>query len=114
MSACCSRRCDRRAIWVWILPVISCWIVRDVSSLTILHAAYADFSQRVAMPKGLACDHPVAFFPGSSIGNFTLQETEPFLHSLHSMLPGDSGLLIGVDLIKDATILNAAYNDVAG
>lgn len=79
-----------------------------------VHAACADFSQRVTMPKGLACDHPVAFFPGSSIGNFTPQEAESFLHGLHSLLPVDSGLLIGVDLIKDATILNAAYNDVAG
>ncbi|MGM8849532.1 L-histidine N(alpha)-methyltransferase [Salinicola halophyticus] len=66
------------------------------------------------MPKGLACDHPVAFFPGSSIGNFTPQEAESFLHGLHSLLPVDSGLLIGVDLIKDTTILNAAYNDEAG
>ncbi len=66
------------------------------------------------MPKGLACDHPVAFFPGSSIGDFTPQKTESFLHSLHSLLPVDSGLLIGVDLIKDTKTLNAAYNDVAG
>ena len=79
-----------------------------------VHAACADFSQRMTMPEGMACDHPVAFFPGSSIGNFTPQEAESFLHGLHSLLPVDSGLLIGVDLIKDTKTLNAAYNDVAG
>lgn len=79
-----------------------------------VHAACADFSQRMTMPSGLACDHPVAFFPGSSIGNFAPEEAECFLRGLHSLLPSGSGLLIGVDLIKDEAILNAAYNDAAG
>ncbi|MCG7600835.1 L-histidine N(alpha)-methyltransferase [Halomonas sp. McH1-25] len=79
-----------------------------------VHAACADFSQRMTLPTGMACEHPVAFFPGSSIGNFAPEEAESFLRGLHSLLPSGSGLLIGVDLIKDEAILNAAYNDAAG
>lgn len=79
-----------------------------------VHAACADFSQRLAWPDGMACERPVAFFPGSSIGNFDPEAAQAFLRRLHSLLPPDSGLLVGVDLIKDKTTLEAAYNDAAG
>ncbi|GAB2795613.1 L-histidine N(alpha)-methyltransferase [Halomonas shantousis] len=79
-----------------------------------VHAACADFSQRLAWPDDMACERPVAFFPGSSIGNFDPQAAEAFLHRLHRLLPTGSGLLIGVDLVKDRTVLEAAYNDAAG
>lgn len=79
-----------------------------------VHAACADFSQRMVMPAGVESARPVAFFPGSSIGNFAPAAAEAFLHGLHPLLPSGSGLLIGVDLIKDRAILDAAYNDAAG
>jgi len=55
----------------------------------------------------------VGFFPGSTIGNLTPHETAAFLHRAQAMLAG-GGLLVGVDLIKDARILHQAYNDSAG
>ncbi|NIC07560.1 L-histidine N(alpha)-methyltransferase [Billgrantia bachuensis] len=79
-----------------------------------VHAACADFSRPMAWPDGLAGERPVAFFPGSSIGNFTPEEAEGFLKGLTRLLPVGGGLLIGVDLIKDRAILDAAYNDAAG
>ncbi|MGR2738928.1 L-histidine N(alpha)-methyltransferase [Billgrantia sp. Q4P2] len=79
-----------------------------------VHAACADFSRPMAWPEGLSGERPVAFFPGSSIGNFTPEEAEGFLKGLATLLPGGGGLLIGVDLIKDRAILDAAYNDAAG
>ncbi|QOR38337.1 L-histidine N(alpha)-methyltransferase [Billgrantia diversa] len=79
-----------------------------------VHAACADFSRPMAWPDGLAGERPVAFFPGSSIGNFTPEEAEGFLKRLTTLLPVGGGLLIGVDLIKDRAILDAAYNDAAG
>lgn len=79
-----------------------------------VHAACADFSRAMSMPAGLNCQHPVGFFPGSSIGNFDPSDAEAFLRGLHSLLPMGSGLLIGVDLIKDKAVLEAAYNDAAG
>lgn len=79
-----------------------------------VHAVWADFSQRMALPEGFGGRRLVAFFPGSSIGNFTPDEAEGFLRNLHAILPRGSGLLIGVDLVKDPAVLNAAYNDAAG
>lgn len=79
-----------------------------------VHAACADFTRPMAWPEGLAGERPVAFFPGSSIGNFTPEEAEGFLKGLARLLPAGGGLLVGVDLIKDRAILDAAYNDAAG
>ncbi|SFR44240.1 dimethylhistidine N-methyltransferase [Marinobacter daqiaonensis] len=79
-----------------------------------VHAACADFTRGVALPETIEPRGLVAFFPGSSIGNFTPEAAERFLKSLHHLLPPGSGLLIGVDLLKDIRILEAAYNDAEG
>ncbi len=79
-----------------------------------VHAACADFTRDVALPEMIAPRRLVGFFPGSSIGNFTPEEAERFLNGLHRLLPPGSGLLVGVDLIKDHQTLEAAYNDADG
>lgn len=56
----------------------------------------------------------VAFFPGSTIGNFHLDEAEGFLRRVRDLVGCQGGLLIGVDLKKDPRLLHAAYNDSAG
>jgi uncharacterized SAM-dependent methyltransferase len=51
---------------------------------------------------------------GSSIGNFEPREASRLLERLRAGLnPGDA-LLLGVDLVKEDSILLAAYDDVAG
>lgn len=51
---------------------------------------------------------------GSSIGNFERHEAVDFLTALRRQLaPGDQ-ILIGMDLIKDASVLEEAYDDAAG
>lgn len=55
----------------------------------------------------------VGFFPGSTIGNMQPAEAEQFLAGWASTLSG-GGMLVGVDLVKDPAILEAAYNDAAG
>lgn len=53
-------------------------------------------------------------FLGSSIGNFDHDELQEFLRlASASLTPGDR-VLLGVDLDKDAEVLDAAYNDDAG
>jgi dimethylhistidine N-methyltransferase len=79
-----------------------------------VHAAWGDFSRCLQLPGDVAGRRVVAFFPGSSIGNFTPAEAEAFLARLRQALPPGSGVLIGVDLVKDTGILEAAYNDAAG
>ncbi len=79
-----------------------------------VHASCADFTQPLSLPQGMEPNRLVGFFPGSSIGNFTPDEAEAFLKGLHQLLPPGSGLLIGVDLIKNEKTLEAAYNDPSG
>ncbi|MCL7940429.1 L-histidine N(alpha)-methyltransferase [Halomonas sp. ATCH28] len=79
-----------------------------------VHAAWGDFSRRLELPPGVEGRRVVAFFPGSSIGNFTPREAKAFLARLRRALPPGSGALVGVDLVKDRDILEAAYNDAAG
>ena len=56
----------------------------------------------------------LVLFIGSTIGNFEPDDAMAFLKSVRrSLQPGDA-LLIGFDLIKDAQVLHAAYNDDAG
>lgn len=80
-----------------------------------VYAVYADFCQPLTLmccPSGYK---RVAFFPGSSIGNFEPHDAEVFLSGLTSMLGPEGGaLLIGVDLKKCPILLNAAYNDAQG
>ena len=68
----------------------------------------------VPAPTGRISSRTVAFFPGSTIGNFTPDEAKQFLKRLAAILGKGSGLLIGVDLKKDIPVLRAAYNDAKG
>ena len=52
----------------------------------------------------------VAFFPGSTIGNFSPQQAQTFFNNCAHHLSGGA-LLLGVDLIKSPNVLHAAYND---
>lgn len=53
-------------------------------------------------------------FLGSSIGNFTQREAAEFIEEVsHCMCSGDS-LLLGVDRVKEESVLHQAYNDGAG
>lgn len=56
----------------------------------------------------------VAFFPGSTIGNFEKHLARQFLRKIAGLVGPDGGLLIGVDLHKDGATLERAYNDQSG
>lgn len=53
-------------------------------------------------------------FLGGTIGNFTPERRRAFLGKLRAGLEEGDYLLVGVDLIKDARVLEAAYDDTAG
>jgi L-histidine N-alpha-methyltransferase len=53
-------------------------------------------------------------FLGSSIGNFNHAESVAFWRRVSSSLPVGSWMLLGVDLVKDRAVLEAAYNDAQG
>lgn len=77
-----------------------------------------DFSQSLTLPPDAGRGSPrVLFYPGSSIGNFTPDAALRFLRQAHAcILEGAAGgsLLIGVDLVKPAGILEPAYDDALG
>jgi len=77
-------------------------------------AACVDYTAPIELPYFPEDRRRVAFFPGSSIGNFEPEEAVTFLSNLADLVTSDGGLLIGVDLKKHHSILNAAYNDVQG
>jgi dimethylhistidine N-methyltransferase len=74
-----------------------------------------DFSHSPLLPAGLIAPgtRPVFFYPGSSIGNFTPEQACAFLGGVHGQAAG-GGLLIGVDLVKPVSVLEAAYDDALG
>ncbi len=79
-----------------------------------VHAACLDYSRQVTLPETQSRGRRVAFFPGSSIGNFEPADAARFLARVQKLVAPDGGLLLGVDLVKERGVLEAAYNDVQG
>lgn len=79
-----------------------------------VHAVCADFTGKLELPYHVESSNKVAFFPGSTIGNFLPEQAVIVLDEIRMMVGNGGGLLIGVDLQKDTDILNAAYNDKKG
>jgi len=79
-----------------------------------IYAVCADYSQEITLPKEIPLNQPMAFFPGSSIGNFAPEQAAAFLKRVRSLVGAGGKLLIGVDRKKDKTVLESAYNDAAG
>ncbi|KQZ01887.1 dimethylhistidine N-methyltransferase [Pseudolabrys sp. Root1462] len=86
----------------------------DFPSLNVLPIT-ADFTQPFALPQE-ALDAParIGFFPGSTIGNFEPHEAAAFLRNAAKTLGPGAKIIIGADLVKEAEVLNEAYNDAAG
>jgi dimethylhistidine N-methyltransferase len=74
---------------------------------------YAAASGLPPLP-ALAGRRHLGFYPGSSIGNFELQEARALLEQFRRLLGPGGLLLIGVDQPKSVERLEAAYNDRAG
>ncbi|WP_244472778.1 L-histidine N(alpha)-methyltransferase [Methylobacterium sp. Leaf89] len=88
-------------------------LARDFPNLTITPVA-ADFTRAFTLPAGLS-DGPVAgFFPGSTIGNFEPPQATRLLAHFGRVLGAGATLIIGVDLVKEKAVLDAAYDDAAG
>lgn len=79
-----------------------------------VHAACADFSQPLSLTYPPPDLPRLAFFPGSSIGNFTPDEAVAFLEQLHPLVRPGGGFILGIDLQKDPRVIHAAYNDSRG
>lgn len=75
----------------------------------------ADICRPFQLPReAKAAPMRIGFFPGSTIGNFEPHEVSSFLRNAANILGTGAIIIIGVDLIKSAEILKAAYNDAEG
>lgn len=59
------------------------------------------------------CQKMIVFL-GSNIGNFEINEAVNFLKTIRQKLNKDDFFLLGVDMLKDISILKKAYNDSKG
>jgi dimethylhistidine N-methyltransferase len=75
----------------------------------------ADFTKSFELPEPtIEPSHAAIYFPGSTIGNFEPVEARRLLSNIEMLLGHDGGLLIGIDLQKEPSIIHAAYNDAEG
>ncbi len=95
-------------------------LLRAAESLAADHpgldivAVCADFTRPFDLPPLAAARRRLVFFPGSTIGNLTHDESVQLLRVMNHVAGANGALLIGVDMVKDTAALEAAYNDAAG
>src|SRR5882672_6300167 len=73
-----------------------------------------DFTQSFQLPEAVRRERRRFFYPGSSLGNFTPEEAQQFLRNVRAAGGNDCSILMGVDLVKDKSALDAAYDDRLG
>jgi dimethylhistidine N-methyltransferase len=86
---------------------------RDLPHLRILPVA-ADFTTPFELPAAIRGRARVGFFPGSTVGNFEPSQAVEFLRHAARLLGPGAHFIVGIDLIKDERVLEAAYDDAAG
>ena len=101
-------------ISVDFLRAASCNLQANFPKLDIVGVGM-DFSRTLQLPDAVQNQDRVFFYPGSSLGNFSTEDALHFLQQITDPSQGNaSGLLLGIDLVKDSALLEAAYDDAAG
>jgi len=87
-------------------------LLDDYPALAV-HGVVGDFQRHlgsVPRPEG----NRLAIFLGSTIGNLEAEERRAFLTDVRGLLGEAGRFLLGVDLVKEKAVLEAAYDDSAG
>ncbi len=110
------------------LPQLSAYVPIDISAEHLNHAAgavagdyealdvhpvVADFTQGLALPDAYAAMPKLLFFPGSTIGNFEIEQSVALMARLRK-LDNVVGFVVGIDLVKRREMLLKAYDDSEG
>ena len=74
----------------------------------------ADYTRPLTLPNLPPHARRLAFFPGSTIGNFHPAEAAAFLTRIRRTVGSGGMLVLGVDRRKDPALLHAAYDDREG
>lgn len=88
-------------------------LARAVPGLKV-RAVDADYSAPGWVAPELPPGSRVAFFPGSTIGNFDPPEARAFLARLGAAVGPGGAVVVGADVWKDPATLRAAYDDAQG
>ena len=96
------------------LEEVSREIAREYPGVTTIPVC-ADYTSRFRLPDlPRPAARKIAFFPGSTIGNFHPAEAAAFLSRVRQTVAPGGALILGVDRAKSKAVLVAAYNDTAG
>lgn len=95
------------------LSAVACRIAEEYPTLPV-RAVCADYTAPLHLPDLPQRARRVAFFPGSTIGNFHPTEAAAFLRRVRRTVSDDGVLVLGVDRCKARATLDAAYDDAAG
>ncbi len=95
---------------------VTCTNLQAAHPATQVIGICCDYAAATGLPPlpALSGRRQLGFYPGSSIGNFELQEARALLEQFRRLLGPGGLLLIGVDQPKSVERLEAAYNDRAG
>lgn len=75
----------------------------------------ADFTHAVELPEPTRTpSRTLVFFPGSTLGNFEAADASALLRAMRTTMGAGGAALIGIDMVKSKSIIDAAYNDAAG
>ncbi len=89
-------------------------LVDDYPGLEVIPVC-ADFTGSFELPRPKQAERRrVAYFPGSTIGNFEPAAAKRFLKRVAGVCGRGGALVIGVDLKKSTEVLHNAYNDAQG
>lgn len=79
-----------------------------------IEAVWADYAEVWELPQAAPHTRRIAYFPGSSIGNFDPEDAGRFLARTARQVGAGGGLLIGIDLKRGVDRLTRAYDDAGG
>lgn len=87
---------------------------RDYPRLQVLPLC-ADFTRPLELPPLLAeRARTLIYFPGSTLGNYSAADAVRLLRLMRELAGRDGLALIGIDLVKERSLLERAYNDAQG
>src|SRR5690606_4072052 len=118
--------CEKVEILLAEAPHVPVFVGQDVSPTVLerglarlrarfeqleVHMLLGDFTEGIPRPAWLGPDVPICvFFPGSTLGNFGPRAARELLSRFSALSAPDGQLLLGVDLVKSAAILQRAYD----
>ncbi|HJU11317.1 MAG TPA: L-histidine N(alpha)-methyltransferase [Candidatus Binataceae bacterium] len=88
-------------------------MLREYTNIEI-RAMHTDFAGQPEVIQALQLEKKAVAFLGSSLGNFTPEESIDFLRRTAAILGPEDVFLLGIDLKKSPAILVPAYDDARG